>query len=52
VRALAEFDRATGITTVYSETFKDPLSILSRRILRQAPPDSIPPVESIKPKKK
>ncbi len=36
VRSLAEFDRATATETVYTESFKDPLAVLERKILRKS----------------
>lgn len=48
VRALAEFERATAMTTVYAESFKDPLSVLPKRVLRQAPSELFTPVVPFK----
>jgi outer membrane protein TolC len=36
-RTLAEFERATGATTEYSELFKDPLEAVERKILGRKP---------------
>lgn len=37
VRTLADFDRATALSTQYEESFKDPLAILEKSLLKQAP---------------
>ena len=37
VRSMAEFERATATATVYEESFKDPLSVLEKKVLKQAP---------------
>lgn len=39
VRSLAEYDRATGTETVYSESFNDPLLQLEKKVLKKKPAD-------------
>ncbi len=43
VRSLAEFDRATALSTSYEDSFKDPLSVLEKALLRQAPVELFKP---------
>jgi outer membrane protein TolC len=43
VRSLAEYDRVTATETVYSESFKDPLSQLEKKVLRFKPTDLFKP---------
>ncbi|MEI6713424.1 MAG: TolC family protein [Verrucomicrobiota bacterium] len=48
VRSLAEYERATATNTVYAESFKDPLSILEKRVLKQSPAEAFSPADLFK----